>query len=308
MSKVKDSRIYILVAGLGAIGGYFGTFLAQNKNLDLCFLSRGKTLEHFKYNPLLIKSYKVSEISFKPNVSDDILSFGKKFDYVLVCVKSKDTSALIKEIKKAVHEDSVIVTLQNGIYNLRIMKKAFGAKRVLQAVCKIGVEMKEDYTVEHSSLGFMQIGEFYGKNTQRVEKLAGILKESGIDVRVIENMKEEFWIKFAWNTIYNSLTFGYDVTVDKLFERKPLFRIVKNLYNEISLVAQTQGVVFGDRAYKKIITDSMSLGAFKTSAYQDLHKGKVSEAVYFTSELLILAKKHGISVPTIEKVHTLNLK
>ena len=302
---MSKGKINILIAGLGAVGGYFGTFLAQNKNLDVCFLSRGKTYEHLKTNPLVLKSFKGYEISFKPNVSDDVLSFGKKFDYVFICTKSQDTSSLIKKIKKVVHEGSVNVTLQNGIYNLKILKKAFGAKRVMQIICKIGVEMRNDYVVEHFSLGFMQIGEMNGKNSMRVEKLYSLLKNSGIDARVINNMKEEFWIKYAWNTIFNSHTYISMETVDYFLRQNRIKKFIMPPYDEIALIAKSQGVEFGEKAYKKIITDSMALSKFKTSAYQDRKKGKEPETLYFLSALLEIARKKNIKVIYLERMHTI---
>ena len=302
---MAKGKLNILVAGLGAVGGYFGTFLAQNKNLDVSFLSRGKTYEYFKTNPLVLKSYKGYEISFKPNVSDDVHSFGKKYDYVFVCTKSKDTAAFIKSIKKAVHEDSIIVSLQNGIYNFNILKKAFGSKRVMQAICKIGVEMRNDYVVEHSSLGFMQIGEMNGKNSPRAEKLAALLKDSGIDARVINNLKEEFWIKYAWNTLFNSQTYISIKTVDYFLRQNRIKNFIMPHYEEIALIAKSQGVDFGEKAYKKIITDSKALGKFKTSAYQDRKRNKEPETLYFLSALLEIAKKKNIKAKQLNLMHLL---
>jgi len=300
-----SKKVNVLVAGLGAVGGFFGTFLARNKNLNVYFLSRGKTYEHFKTNPLVIRSFKGFEISFKPNVTNDVNSFEKKYDYVFVCTKSKDTAALIKSIKKEVHEDSIIVSLQNGIYNFNILKKAFGAKRVLQAICKIGVEMRNDYVIEHTSLGFMQIGEMNGKNSPRVEKLADLNKDSGIDARVINNMKEEFWIKFAWNTIFNSHTYIAMETVDYFFRQNRLKKFIMPHYEEIALIAKSQGVEFGEKAYKKIILDSKNLGKFKTSAYQDRNKDKEPETLYFLSTLIEIAKKKNIKAKQLNLMHLL---
>ncbi len=300
---MPPSKTKILVAGLGAIGGFFGAFLAQNKELDVSFFSRGKTLEHFKTNPLVIKSYKFSEITFFPVVSGDVLSIKKKFDYIFICTKSKDTLALIKQIKKLIKQSTVIVTLQNGLYNYRVLKKAFGAKNVLQAICKIGVEMREDFVVDHTSLGFMQIGEFDGKKSTRIKKLEAILKESGIDARMISNIKEETWIKFAWNSIFNTVTYIFSETIDQFFWMERLEDPVMPLYNEITLVAKSQGIKFGGTAFKKIITDTKTLGTFKTSAYQDRIKSKESETIYFLSELIEMAKKKKLRVPTLKNMY-----
>ncbi|MFA5011737.1 MAG: ketopantoate reductase family protein [Ignavibacteria bacterium] len=297
----------ILITGLGAVGGYFGTFLALNKNNNVCFLSRGDTCKHFKSYRLILKSYKGYELSFKPKVSDNTTTFKKKFDYVFVCTKSNDTASLIPQIQKVVTKNSQIISLQNGIYNYRLIKKTFGSARTLQLICKIGVEMDLKYTILHSSLGFIQAGEMSGKYSKRIKTMYSVLKESGIDVRIIKNIKEEIWIKYAWNTIFNSLTSIGSVTVDKLFRLKQTEELVENIYEEIKMIAKTQGILFDGIARRKVIEDSNKLGAFKTSSYQDRLKGKVLETPYFTGELLRLAAKKKIETPLLKAVHALSL-
>lgn len=304
---MPSGKLNILVAGLGAVGGYFGTFLALNKNLNVCFLSRGDTLRHFKSNRLYLKSYKGYELSFSPKISDSIVSFKRKFDYIFVCTKSKDTASLIPQIKKVIKRSSQIVSLQNGIYNQRLLSKSFGSEKTLQTICKIGVEMDNKFIIRHSSLGFIQIGEMNGRLSNRIKNLYKVLKESGIDVRIVNNIKEEIWIKFAWNAIYNSLTGISCVTVDKFFKFKQTEELIEKLYGEIKLIAKSQGIKFEEKAYNKVIDDSKKLGPFKTSSYQDRLKGKTLETPYFTKELLRLAEKKKIKTPLLQAVHALSL-
>lgn len=298
-------KINILVAGLGAVGGYFGTFLAQNKNLDVCFLSRGKTLKHFKSNRLFLKSYKGYELSFKPKVSDNATIFKKKFDYVFLCTKSKDTASVIPQIEKVVTRNSQIISLQNGLYNYRILKKHFGKSRCLQAVCKIGVEVDKKFVIRHSSLGFIVIGEENSKPSKRISLLYDLLSSSGIKTKVSNDFLMEVWIKFAWNSIFNTLTGIFPVTVDKLFDNKDTGKLIEQFYSEIKMIAKANGISFGVAAYKKIITDSKSIGPFKSSAYQDRLKHKELETSYFTSELIRMAKSNKIDIPVITYLHYL---
>lgn len=304
---MSSGKINILIAGLGAVGGYFGTFLALNKNNNVCFLSRGDTFKYFNSNRLILKSYKGYELSFKPKVSDNAATFKKKFDYVFVCTKSKDTASLIPQIQKVLSKNSQIISLQNGIYNYRLLKKTFGSARTLQLICKIGVEMDVKHTILHSSLGFIQLGEMNGKHSNRIKNLYSVLKESNIDVRIVRNIKEEIWIKYAWNTIFNTLTSIGCVTVDKLFRFKQTEELVENIYKEIKLIAKTQGVLFDEIAHRKVIEDTKKLGAFKTSSFQDRLKGKILETNYFTGELIKLAEKKKIITPLLKAIHALSL-
>ncbi len=301
-----SGKLNILVAGTGAIGGYFGSFLAMNPDLNVCFLSRGKALAHYKKHPLRICSSVHKDHKVKINVSGKVTSFRKKFDYVLFCTKSKDTDNLIPEIRKVIHNKTQIVTLQNGLYNFRILKEHFGKSRCLQAICKIGVEVDRKYVINHSSLGFLVIGVEKGKPTKRVLSLFELFSSSGLKVKVSNDFLKEIWIKFAWNSIFNTITGISGITVDKIFSTKKSVKFIDVFYNEVKNVAKSKGVVFNESDYKKIITDTKSLGKFKTSAYQDLRKHKELETPFFMSELLRISKASKVKVSIILRFNFLS--
>lgn len=296
----------VLIAGTGAIGGYFGSYLALNKDLNVCFLSRGKTLKHYSKHPLRIHSSVHKDIKVKINVSDNVSSFRKKFDYVFVCTKSGDTESIIPGIKKNIHKNARIVTLQNGLYNYRILKKHFGKSHCSQAICKIGTEVDKKFVIQHTSLGFILIGEENGNKSKRILELAELLSASGIKVKISDDFLNELWIKFAWNSIFNTLTGIFIVTTDKLFKNPESSKLVEQLYSEIKKIAKAKGVLFNAAAYKKIITDTKNLGEFKTSAYQDRLKKREVETQYFTSELIRMAKSGNINIPVITYLHYLS--
>jgi len=140
----------------------------------------------------------------------------------------------------------------------------------------------------------------------RISRLHDLLSKSGIKTKVSDDFQNEVWIKFAWNSIFNTLSGIFPVTVDKLFENKDTAKLIEQFYSEFKKLAMANGVTFGAVAYKKIITDSKSLGAFKSSAYQDRLKHKELETPYFTSELIRMAKSKKIDIPVITYLHYLS--
>ena len=301
-----SDKINILVAGTGAIGGYFGSFLALNPALNVCFLSRGKALAHYRKHPLRIHSSVHNNIKVNIKVSGSVTAFRKKFDYILVCTKSKDTESLFPEITKVINKNTLIVTLQNGLFNYRILKKQFGKARCLQAICKIGAEVDSKFIVRHSSLGFLVIGEENGNMSKRIVEFQKLLLSSGIKTKLSDDFKNEIWIKFAWNSIFNTLTGIFPLTIDELFDNKDTAKLIQQFYSEFKRIAKANGISFGAVAYKKIITDSKGLGAFKSSAYQDRLRHKELETPYFTSELIRMAKHYKIDIPVITYLHYLS--
>ncbi|MDD5361687.1 MAG: ketopantoate reductase family protein [Ignavibacteria bacterium] len=293
----------ILIAGTGAVGGYFGGRLAQNKNHKVYFLSRGITLQLLKKKGLSIKST-YGDFNINIKVSDNPSSFKTKFDYVIVSVKSQDTEALIPALKKVTTKDTQFISVQNGIYNYNVLKKAFGKTRVLQGISRIATEMNEN-KILHTALGIIVIGEENGKVTKRLKSIYTVLNTPGIKCKMSENIKLDIWVKLAWNTIFNSLTAIALVEVDELFKDKKIISLINDLYKEISEVAASVGVIFTNEAYEKVITDTKKVNIAKTSSYQDRLKGKKLETGYFTSEILKIAQKNKIETPHLLSMHML---
>jgi ketopantoate reductase len=145
-----------------------------------------------------------------------------------------------------------------------------------------------------------------GRKSKRIVQLAELLSDSGIKVKISDDFLYELWIKFAWNSIFNTLTGIFIVTTDKLFRNPECSKLVEQLYSEIKKIAKINGVVFNASAYKKIITDTKNLGAFKTSAYQDRLKKREVETPNITSELIRMAKSGNINIPVITYLHYLS--
>ncbi|MCE1163873.1 MAG: 2-dehydropantoate 2-reductase [Bacteroidetes bacterium] len=293
----------ILIAGTGALGGYFGGRLALNKNYKVYFLSRGNTLKLLKKKGLAVKSIH-GDFKIKINVSDNLSSFRTKFDYVIMCVKSNDTLPLIPALKKVTTSKTIIISVQNGIYNFNILKKEFGKSRVMQTVSRIASEMKGN-TVLHTALGIIVIGEENGKISIRIKAIHKLLSVPGIKCKISDYILHEIWVKLAWNTIFNTLTAIAFCTVEELFKDKKITGLIDDLYKEISKVAASAEIRFTKDDYKKVVTDTKTIGISKTSAYQDREKGRAAEVTYFTSELLKIAAANNIETPALKAIHLL---
>jgi 2-dehydropantoate 2-reductase len=283
-----------LVCGAGAIGGYFGGRLAQNPHNEVTFLSRGQTYRNLVENGLTIKSIH-GDFNIKVNTIEDPGKLNPLFDFIFICVKLYDNSELFKSIKHLFKQDVITVTLQNGLSGYEELKNYIPDRNnLLQGICKISSEMKSDGIIYHTALGKLITGEYQGYGKKASMKLVKLFSDSAVKIIISDDFKQDIWIKYAWNAIFNSLTALYMISADELFNDENYRLQVFKLYEAFSEIAETQGVIFGGKEYKMIITDTMNLEKFQTSAYFDRRNGKKTEVPYFLTYLKTLAVKYNL--------------
>ena len=290
----------ILVMGAGAVGGYFGGRIAENTEKQVFLVARGGHLKKIKENGLKILSPDGDAI-LKVPVSSDPADFPPP-DLILFTVKSFDTDQAIRQIKPVVRNDTVILTLQNGIENYEKLNTVFG-DRALQGLCQIGAGLEKPGVIRHDSLGLIVFGEQNGKESESTRKLAELFDQSGISNRVSENIKKQVWLKFAWNTVYNSLTAVMNIPVDRLYSGIGAEKEIKKLLEEVKIAAKAEGVEIEEKDLDEIMNKSRNLEGFITSTLRDRRAGKPLEYDGLTGALLRSAKKHGLELPRFSLLH-----
>src|SRR5271169_2336914 len=113
----------IVVAGAGSIGCFVGGVLAA-AGRRVALLARPRVIEEIESNGLIVTSFEGFERKIAPRqlaLSEDpqILDGA---GIVLVAVKSPDTAEIAEAIARHAPGDAVIVSLQNGVGNVPVLR------------------------------------------------------------------------------------------------------------------------------------------------------------------------------------------
>ncbi len=130
----------IVVAGAGAIGCFVGGQLAAGgRRVALLVRPRVKTeIERFG---LRLTDFDGSEQKLGAGqlaLSEDPAIFHNA-GIVLVTVKSADTADVADQIARHAPQDAVIVSLQNGVGNVAVLRERLGGRRVLAGMVPFNV-------------------------------------------------------------------------------------------------------------------------------------------------------------------------
>ena len=301
MISLKNKKI--LIFGTGAVGGYYGGVLVK-AGFDVVFVARGENHEVLREKGLtLIRNGKKEIIPINVLETRLIASLQKTFDYILICVKSKDTKSAAESIKNIVGPNTTVASFQNGVENEKIIASIVGEDKVIGALVFIATQMTEPGVVIYVGDNRAVLGELDGKIKKRVTDLQKILESTGTQCAVSTDIYSDMWNKLIWNTAFNPLSVLTGKTSDEIVKDKKLWMLVKNIMTEVKDVAVSLGFKIMPDFINYYYERSVNLKGFKTSMLQDFERGNPIEIEELVGVVIRKAKEKNIKVPTVEKVY-----
>src|SRR5687767_1820676 len=104
----------IAIVGAGAIGGYLGGWLSTSGE-DVTFIARGANLEAIRSRGLRVIGEDGTEKVASSARAFEHMSEAGRHDVVLLTVKAHQVAGVATELRHLLHDQTTIVTMQNGI-------------------------------------------------------------------------------------------------------------------------------------------------------------------------------------------------
>jgi 2-dehydropantoate 2-reductase len=300
---IKQMKIGII--GTGAVGGYFGGKLAE-AGLDVTFIARGETLKQLQDNGLKILSYKGDFEIKKPKVTSDLRVL-KEVDVILLCVKSYNTKEVAKTLKPYLSDNSIIVSMQNGIENEEILAGILGKNKVIGSIVFITAGIKAPGVISHTGYGKVVFGELNGQISDRIRNLEKVFLEAGVPAGVTSTLKAELWSKLMLNIPYNGFTVLVRGSLLNFHEIPEAQECFYKALKEVQLVAKNEGIIISEEAVENAVkfTKNEKFGTFKSSTLLDVEAGKQLEIEAIQGAVIRAAKKHNLDIPINKLLYSL---
>jgi len=286
----------IAVIGTGGVGGYFGGKIAR-AGFDVTFLARGEQLKAMKSNGLTVKSI-LGDFHIDPVKATGHLSNIGESDLVILAVKAWQIKEISAELKTIMHENSVILPLQNGVLAVEELKELINRKNIISGLCRIISKIESPGVINHFGVTpTVLFGEIDNSKTTRIQKIKEIFDASGIHSEIPDDINSELWKKFIAICVSGLLAVT-KTTYGELRKLKETRQMMTDLLNEIYHLSQKMGIRiepgFVDKSVSFIDTfpyDSTS------SLTRDVWEGKPSEIEYQNGTVVRLGQKYGIDTP-----------
>ena len=285
------------IVGAGAVGSYYGGRLAAAGN-DVSFLLRAD-YDAVKSNGLRVESidgdFSLAEVSCA-RTAEEI----GPVDVVIVAWKATSNEFAEEVLTPLLHEETLILSMQNGLGNLEHFGSLFGMERMLGAMCFVCLNRIESGFIRHTGGGMITIGEALGGATDRLRDLAAIFEQAGIECRVSPDFVESQWRKLVWNVPFNGLCItegGIDTGV--LLAMPDGEARVRELMREVQAVARALGYEIEDEFLEMQIERTYPMKDYRPSSMIDFVKGLPVEVEAIWGEPLLCARAAQVEIPRL---------
>jgi 2-dehydropantoate 2-reductase len=301
---MKNKISTVAVIGAGAVGSYFGGLLAR-AGYDVTLIARQDHVKAIQENGLYMECQSFQErVSVKASTEYQAI---KNADLVLFCVKSPDTESVAKDIKPFLSEDSIILSLQNGVDNAERIRAAL-LNPVYPAVVYVATGMAGPGHVKHFGRGELVIGDLDGKEAclDQPTLLQEFLSKGNVPCSISKNIKHDMWLKFLVNCSYNAISGIGQIEYGQMIQSTHINELIEQITKEFLAVAEKEGIhISPEQAILANAQIAKTMTKQKSSTAQDLMKCKKTEIDFLNGYIVRRGLAHKIPTPANQSVHAL---
>ncbi len=295
-------KIYIV--GSGGVGGYFGGMMAQ-AGLDVTFLARGEHFKALKNEGLTVET---TEGGFKvrnPKVIDSINEIHKP-DFIFFAVKTYSTEEVAKELDRVVNDKTTIITFQNGVINDEIIQKYIKKGEIYPGLAYI-ISTKVSPGVINQTGGPRSLifGDRSGKNNEKLKKILELMKDSGINATLSDDITKDLWKKFIFINAFSGMTAICRCPIGKIYNDLDAIEVYKRCVQETVAVAKGMHIELPEHVVEEVINTTRTFAEnSKSSLLVDVENKRVNEIESLNGTVTNLAEDIGIDVPINKLIYT----
>lgn len=310
-SKKKDPRICIV--GPGAIGGVIAGVLAR-EGFNITLVTKYEELAQ------KISSTGIEVQGFRGHFTQPIPSVARinqldgLFDYALIVTRVDDMVESAKALLPFLHENSRVVSMQNGICE-EMLARVVGEKRTIGGVVGWRGILHAPGKVEMTTGGECVLGNWNRQPDAELEQLARILGNF-IETRISENILAELYSKLIINSCITSLGVCSGLSLGQIMAirkaRLIFIEIVKEAIEvagamEIEVAAGANGkldyykfiapgILTNLKRHLTIMVIGLKYRKHKSSSLQSVKRGRKTEIKNYNG--YIASKGLELNIPT----------
>ena len=286
----------VLVMAAGAVGGYFGSVIAEKH--DVVLIARNEHLKAIQEKGLKVES-KTSGNFISRATAVAQPEEGYVADVVLYCVKAYHNESACEVIAPAVGPETAVLTLQNGRGSGAFVSNRFGEERVLLGAAYIEASRgNPGITEEHGGGCRIALGNKLGISTPKTNMVSELLKSSNIDHEVSTDIMSALWKKLVFITALSGMTCLVRARFEQVLDNPQTHALAIKVMSETKAVADAEGINLPSDVVETTMADFMlHKSELVSSMHQDLLSGRPLEVNVINGAVSQMGRIHNISTP-----------
>ena len=234
-------------------------------------------------------------------------------DVVILMVKATQTDNIMPSLKNCIGDETVVVSLQNGLGNEEVLQKYVSADRILYGFGTIGTELPEPAKcVSKPESGvIMRFGA--AQKSELSDKIGNYLedcfKAGGCEASFEADIRPFVWKKAISNSGYNTLSALLRLKVGPILDCETGRELIKKVWAEGCKVAEAvTGVDLWSEMEEELPRLAAGFATYYPSMAQDvvLHQ-RQTEVELLNGAIAKYGKQFGVETPVNEAM-TLMIK
>jgi 2-dehydropantoate 2-reductase len=283
----------IAVIGLGAIGASIGEQIA-GKGFDFKIVADKDRVRRYKKTGIYVNDRK---IDFDYVLPED----GEIMDLIIVATKFHNLESAVKDMKKLIGENTIIISLLNGVDSEKIIGETYGMDKIIYSYINKISGVKEGNRIDRGAKGIIHIGSVVESDENKVKRISDFFESCNINHVIEDDVIKSLWWKLMLNVGVNQLAALTGATYGVVVEFQEAKNMMAAAMMEVVKISQAMGTGLTENDMNSCFSnfDSLPYGG-KPSMLQDVENKRKTEVEMFAGRIVELGKKTGIATPVNE--------
>lgn len=304
------------IAGAGSIGCFVGGMLAAS-GYRVALLARPRLIQEIAGNGLRVSSFDGSErrVAADRIILSDDPSILRDARTVLVTVKSADTGEIAELIARHASTDAAVVSLQNGVGNLSLLRDRLAGRKVLGGMVPFNVVALGDGRFHRSTSGDIVIAQDDAGTAAR-------LSVPSLAIKASANIDGVQWGKLIVN-LNNALNALSNIPLRQQLAQRGWRQLFADQMVEGLAAVRAEGIVpvsptplpsgwmphllrLPDALFGMLLGRTMKIDPeARSSMWEDLQRGRRTEIDYLQGVITEIADRRGLQAPLSRRITAL---
>ena len=292
----------IAVVGAGAMGSVYAGLLASAGNEVWAIDTWREHIDAIRESGLRIEGAS-GDRTVGLDATTDTSEPGP-CDLVIIATKADGVASAAASIGPLLGDDTLVLTIQNGLGAAERICRHLPPDNVLLGVAGgFGASIRGPGHAHHNGMELIRLGELGGGITERLERIGGVWRDAGFNVRCFDDINQLVWEKFVCNVTYSGSCTVFECTIAGVQGNAHAWQVASNCAAEAYAAGVARGVRFSfDDPVAHVREFGRKIPHSRPSMLQDYLAKRPSEIDAINGMVPVVAREVGTAAPYNEVV------